>query len=390
MKTSDAYCSCFVAYGLFGVAALAVAPASAQTFTTLGFNFTPAGMSGDSTRVVGTGPGTLAGGGGVQTGLVWSAGSFSSLDYLPDQSNSGGVGISHDGTLVVGSSSTSLFGDTFTEVPGSGSPSILPRPSPNYTGMLGAGISGNGSVVASNLVDFFGNYPSYAVSTSGGVSSILSPLAGGSFSNATRVTTNGVILGQSNDGDGQSQAVKWVGGAPASLGLLFAGRPTTAYAGTPSAELVAGTSINAAGTGYVGFLWAGGVMTELDPVGISPSSEARAITDDGLLIGGYSFGGVPGHVATLWDDAGTATSLTEILNANGLFPGWDSYQDIIAVNSHDGVFDILGTGRLGGSANSFLVTDLTIAVVPEPAQASALLGAAALLCVGWRRRRRRA
>lgn len=363
-------------------------PLGAQTFTSLGTGFIASGMSADSTKVVGSGSGALAGGSAFQTGLLWTSSGLTSLGYLSGETISGGAAISRDGSTVVGTSPTSTQSRSFIETVGSGSPTGLPLAS-SYDGMSPAGLSANGTLVAGTLTDsnFFRPNAGY-VWTSGGGTQVLSPLAGGSSSQVKGVTANGVILGASDDANGLSQATVWSSGAPTSLGVLCDGRSTVANAGTANATTVVGESTNFVGTALIGFYWTTGAsLTALNPLTGGTGSGARAVSDDGLLFGGYSNGGtLGGNRATLWDRQGNVYSLSALLAGTSADAHWTNYQNIVAINGHDGVYDILGFGNNGSGTASFLITGLALNVIPEPSTYAVLAGAAALGLALWRRR----
>jgi probable HAF family extracellular repeat protein len=204
-------------------------------------------------------------------------------------------------------------------------------------------VNSSGTIVGMSSTSFASGSPSYAYKWSGGTITSLGTLGGGGSSNATGINTAGQIVGYATASSGSTRAVEWqnntitdlgtLGGSSADAtdindagtvvgysalasgvqqafirdalgtrGLGTLGTSSSAY-GLNNVNQVVGTSLLADGTTSHAFIYQGSAIKDLNSL-IDPASgwvlnEARAINDNGVIVGTGLFDGVQeGYILT--------------------------------------------------------------------------------------------
>jgi uncharacterized membrane protein len=193
-------------------------------------------------------------------------------------------------------------------------------------------------------------------SKAGGMDS-LNGVTGGTAPKGRKVSRDGsTIVGITGSTEG-NRAFAWTqSGGMQSLGVLS---PTdgasSAWGVNADGTVVAGMS----GTSAV--IWTNGVAQNLGMLPGATSAVAYTLSDDGTLVGGYSFFGFQ-PTATLWSQTLGTVDLNTYLPTLGIdLTGWqlDYTRDISA----DGT-TIVGEGLFNGQLRGWVVT------IPSPSAAS--------------------
>lgn len=349
--------------------------------------------------------------------------SFTPLGQLPGVNGGYVNGVSADGTVVVGYSSTSS-GDraykwvngTLTQLSNDGSSAYAASSdgsvivgSENGVGYRWSntgnsplegvwvghpasawGVSADGNRAVGFVA---GNSVGYWIGTSLGPSQLLPPLA--NFSYAVDVSDDGtVVAGYSAQGGVWGRATRWVNGVPELLldpsgnfvdsgarGISADGSVIVGYTMTPGPEWATDQA----------FRWdaSSGIVT-LGKLAGDSASDAFDISADGSTIVGRSFSGTS-STAFIWDELNGMRSLKDILTAAGI-----DLTDWVLTEargvSQDG-YIIAGNGiNPNGKAEGWIV-DLSPdnpGVVPEPVSMLTWCGLALTAYWGKTARRRRA
>jgi len=287
------------------IGALHTANSQAQSMTdlgTLGGTYSLAqGVSADGSVIVGQSSTS----GGAYHAFKYVGTTMTDLGTLGG-TNSYGQGVSADGSVIVGQSSTSggayhafkYVGTTMTDLGTLGG-----------TGSSANGVSADGSVIVgqSNLT---GNRASHAFKYSGSTMTDLGTL-GGTRSSANGVSADGsVIVGDSSiTGNSASHAFKYVGTTMTDLGTL-GGTYSLAQGISADGSVIVGYSYLTGDSAYHAFKYVGTTMTDLGTLG-GTISYAYGVSADGKVIVGYSnlTGDIIQHafkyVGTTMSDLGT-------------------------------------------------------------------------------------
>lgn len=227
-------------------------------------------------------------------GSAWASGSLQDFPVPPSAVSSTASAVSADGSVVVGSYSTTglpalVRALRWSQSGGTIDLGVLPGlrlSSP-------AGVSADGSVVvgtSSNPVAL--QWRAFRWTASGGLSD-LGGLNGGNESFAFGVSADGtVVVGQARDGAAGSvpRAFRWnEAGGMVSLGTLPGGVRSEAFAANADGTMIVGSSTIAASPTTRAFLWtpvAG--MSDLGVLPGSLSSAARGISAAGTVVVGGS------------------------------------------------------------------------------------------------------
>ena len=353
-------CAVGVAAVLLGCA-VSTASAPAASLTPLGdlpggvFDSRANAVSADGSVVVGTSSSTS----GSQTFRWTAGGGMVGLGVLPGDAFSEPGGVSADGSVVVGYSGTvfpTLQTRAFrwTAGPGMVSLGVLP----GDTSSSAAGVSADGSVVVGGSGNNSGSHAFRWTAGSGMVG--LGTLPGDTSSSAARVSADGsVIVGSSG-----SHAYRWTAGTGmVDLGSL------------PGDDLVANeaTGVSANGSVIVGssqweaFRWTASGMTGLGFLPGESYSRAEGVSGDGSVVFGTAGIG-EGYVPFLWTAGSGMQQLGSVLAANGVNPAADGWTNLTAITgiSADG-HTIVGYGNRSGGFEAFVAT------VPEPGYLALLI-----------------
>lgn len=334
-------------------------------------------------------------------GFRWTAtdGKVSIGDLPGGNVSSVAYGVSSNGSVIVGSSSSTLSfsGNPFYHEPfrwtaangiqGLGYLSNYPS---SYGGA--ADVSADGSVVVGMSVDANGNERPFRWTQSGGMVNLGTLMNFNSNQNqATGVSGDGsVVVGMSRIATGRT-AFRWTsGGGMQSLGTLpgagNGGRElysfATAVSGDGSTIVGSGYSAN----GIEAFRWtsAGGLVGLGDLPGGPFSSSANDVSGNGSIIVGEGMAGND-TLAVRWDPVHGIQRIQDLLIANGLASSLVGWQLTGATSISDDGQTIAGWGNGPGGIQGWVAT------IPIPEPSSFLLSGISL--AGWiliaRRRRHR-
>ncbi len=207
--------------------------------------------------------------------------SFQGLGFVPlFFSSSEATGVSADGRVVVGFSSSTTTSRAFRWQDG-----VLTSVTPGVAN----GVSGNGSVIVGEL-----NGTAWKWSESGG----LEPLEG---DNAFAANTDGsVVVGWRSDGL-DTIGVRWINGTRSDIGDLAGGEIfSTPFGVSGDGAVICGTGDS--GNGQEAYRWSAGQFTPLgDLAGGAFSSDANGVSRDGtVIVGRGNPGGGSFSRATRW------------------------------------------------------------------------------------------
>jgi probable HAF family extracellular repeat protein len=298
--------------------------ASSGTVGLGGGNFSSAsGVSGDGSVVVGTSGYSTSGYVGPigSQAFRWTAGSgMVVLGYLPGGTYSAPNGISADGSVIVGSSSSAFGSQAFRWTAGSGMVGLGYLPGGTYSSANG--ISADGSVIVGSSYSTSGNQAFRWTAGSGMVG--LGYLPGGTYSSANGISADGSVIVGSGSSTSGEQAFRWTAGSGmVGLGYLPGTTNSGAAAVSGDGSVVVGTSYTASGN--QAFRWTAGsgmqslrdvLVTNglnLDPADVQIAS---GISADGNTIVGTDYYSTPdfdfelGFVATLPGLIGVSPTLS--------------------------------------------------------------------------------
>lgn len=274
------------------------------------------------------------------------SGGLDQLESLPGVIGFVPSGLNHNGSVVVG---TSFFPDDsarawrWTAAGGTQDLGLLP----GGLASIASGVSGNGQVVAGYA--FTGDYSIYAVrwTSRGGLQS-LGTLPGGNYSMASAISDDGSTIVGQGDADGIERAFCWTArGGMRPLPWLSPDAPWgNAFGVNRNGQIVAGVS------GQQAVIWVRGVPRDLGRLPGDDASIAFAVSGNGSVVGGYSFGGFSVR-ATLWTPATGLVDLNTYLPQLGVdLTGWD-LQYVRDVSS--GGRTIVGEGTFQGEPRGWVV-----------------------------------
>jgi len=345
-----------------------VSGASAQSITSIGM---PPGGSFSSANAVSANGSAVAATVDMASAYRWTSSGLVSIGLLPGAYATSAEDISSDGSVIVGS----VFFDSPEETvrahrwTSSGGMQDLGLPSLSV-GSVGSGVSGDGNVVTGYSFDVNFNTSAFRWTSGGGMQSI-GTLPGGTSSEGRKVSRDGsTIIGIAGTPQGD-RAITWTeSGGMQSLGLLSPGDSgSSAWGVNANGTVVAGSS------GSNAVIWINGVVQNIGMLPGATNAIAYTLSDDGSLVGGYSFFGNEA-TATLWSQTLGTVDLNAYLPTIGVdLTGWelDYTRDISA----DGT-TIVGDGLFNGELRGWVVT------IPSPSSA-ALLGLGGLMAARRRR-----
>ena len=359
------HAACVVAAAGLMVAATG---ASAQSITNIGVP--PGGGWSFASAVNGNGS-AVAANVDFASAHRWTGSGLVDIGVLPGAASTSAEDINEDGSVIVGSAffvapEETVRAHRWTASGGLQELGVLP----GGTASIGGGVSGDGNVVTGASFDVDFNATAFRWTSSGGMQS-LGTLPGGASSEGRKVSRDGsTIIGVAGTGDGD-RAFAWTeSGGMQSLGLLSSGDGwSSAFGVNGDGSVVAGFS----GTSAV--IWTNGVAQDIGALPGATNAIAYTLSDDGSLVGGYSFLS-SGVRATLWTEALGTVDLNTYLPTLGIdLTGWTLQytRDI----SSDGT-TIVGDGVFNGEFRGWVVT------IPSPG-AAAVLGLGGLMATRRRR-----
>ncbi len=344
--------------------------AFAQSISSIGL---PPGSSLSSANAVNANGSVVAANVDMASAYRWTSSGLVGLGLLPGAFATSAEDISSDGSVIVGS----VFFDSPEETvrahrwTSGGGFQDLGLPSGGVAS-VGSGVSGDGNTVTGYSFDVDFNTTAFRWTSAGGMQSI-GTLPGGTSSEGRKVSRDGsTIIGIAGTPGGDRAFVWTQAGGMQSLGLLSPGDgASSAWGVSADGTVVAGFS----GTRAV--IWTSGIAQSIGMLPGATNAIAYTLSDDGSLVGGYSFFGL-NATATLWSQTLGTVDLNTYLPTLGIdLTGWelDYTRDISA----DGT-TIVGEGLFNGEPRGWVVT------IPAPG-ATALLGVGGLIAARRRRLR---
>jgi probable HAF family extracellular repeat protein len=327
-----------------------------------GYSFTPLGdLPGGSTSSRANGisadgsviVGSSSSASGNEEAFRWTnAGGMVGLGDLP-----GGTfvsfanDVSTNGSVVVGSSSSAAGSEGFRWTSGGGMVGLGDLPGGDfYSGVTG--VSSDGSVIVGVSESASGREAFRWTSTAGMVG--LGELPGGNFfSAATGVSSDGsLIVGNTSSASG-TEAFRWTNaGGMVGLGDLPGGNfRSLATDVSADGSVIIGESSSASGT--EAFRWTSGSgMVGLGRLPGSTSTIANGISADGSVIVGFS-----GPDGFRWTATDGMVSLRSLLGAAGVFPGVTGWVGLSPIDvSADGRTIVGFGGNQAGQVEAFVAT----------------------------------
>ncbi len=330
-----------------GLLLLIAAPATAwpQQYTvtdlgTLGGSETTAAGINNSGVVVGQS--YLVPGEGDRHAYAWIAGSLNDLGTLGGVV-SGATAINNNGQIVGVSAITGNTGNhafvyaagSFTDLGTLGGPD-----STAYA------INSQGQIVGSSRIS--GGSADHAFLYSGGSMVDLGTL-GGNYSFAYGINDSGKIIGEASVASGYNHAFSYTSGSMSDLGTL-GGEFSTATAINNNNQIVGWSLTQTGSLARKAFIYENGTMSALGEPGDNRWTMARAINDQGAIVGSLSDGGENPRAFFYVD--GVITDLNTLIPGNS---GW-VLTDAYGINGNG---QITGTGTFNGNSRSFLLTPVT-------------------------------
>lgn len=342
--------------------------ASAQSITSIGV---PSGGSFSSAYAVNGNGSVVAANVDMASGYRWTSSGFVSLGLLPGAFATSAEDINSDGSVIVGgvffdSPEETVRAHRWTSAGGLQNLGVLP----GGVASVASGVSGDGDIVTGYSFDVDFNIAAFRWTDGGGMQPI-GTLPGGVSSEGRKVSRDGsTIIGVSGTAEGD-RAFAWTqGGGMQNLGVLSPGDDaSSAWGVSADGSVVAGSS------GSNAVIWTNGVAQDIGMLPGATNAIAYTLSDDGSLVGGYSFFGFEA-TATIWSQALGTVDLNSYLPTLGIdLTGWelDYTRDISA----DGT-TIVGEGVFNGEPRGWVVT------IPAPG-ATAMLGIGGLMAVRRRR-----
>jgi probable HAF family extracellular repeat protein len=353
----------------------------AATLTPLGylpgdsFYSRPYGVSADGTVVVGysssaIGTEAFRWNGGTMTGL---GGSYTAIAY----------GISSDGNTVAGAGYSANGTEAF-RLTGGILTGLGDLPGGRFDS-IALGISADGYTVAGVSDSVNGTE---AFRWNGGTMTGLGDLPGGGFeSMAYGVSADGsTVVGYGSSANG-TEAFRWNGGTMTALGYLPGGSTFSyAYGVSADGSVVVGQSFSA--SGFQAFRWNGVAMSGLgDLPGGSFYSAALGVSADGNTVVGYGWNSADTQEATVWrQDDGMQSLFSLLLDAgfDSAGDGWSRLSSATGVSA-DGRY-VIGYGLHNGNEEAFLADLAPAAAAPEAGTWAAIAAVSLAGLWQWRYR----
>lgn len=332
----------------------------------------PTGISADGSVISGIAWGDWVNGPPDQPLLWTSSGGAQGLGSYLDSKFTWGVGISGDGTTLIGNGYAGSALRPFRYQNGSFEELLVP---PGAIGAEAYGINYDGSVItgtmSSTVPGGFYNWTAFRWTSAGMVD--LGVLPGGSYSFGTGISFDATVIVGTGDTPKGERAFQWTaGGGMQPLPVLN----KLDYAGA--------SSISADGSTIVGFSgnqavrWVGnhvqglGLLSTSDPFAYSVS---YTTSGNGSLIGGMASDDTGNGRAVLWNQHIGMVDLNEWLADRGVdLTGWE-LQTVTAISADGST--LAGVGSLDGEFQGWILSDF-VAPAPEAAPGWAALGLA-----GW-------
>ncbi len=275
--------------------------------------------------------GVLLAGAGLVSATPAGAQTMEGLGFLPGTAypnmNSSALGVSADGSTVVGSAVNSDGNaEAFVWTAASGTMTGLGfLPGAAYPYSVATGVSADGSTVVGYAASADSPYEAFVWTATSGTMTALGFLSGthSTHSYANGVSADGsTVIGYSSNADGNAEAFVWTATSGTMTGLGFlpgtAYQSSFAYGVSADGSTVVGFGYNAE-EGTEAFVWTAtsGTMTGLGFLPGAPNgvSVALGVSADGSTVVGY------GHNAEGNVEAVVSTTTPGTMTGLGFFPG---------------------------------------------------------------------
>ncbi|MEB3123258.1 MAG: PEP-CTERM sorting domain-containing protein [Snowella sp.] len=289
-------------------------------------------------------------------------------------------GVSADGSVIAGRSdyiidSIPVSSEAFrwTESGGMVDLGYLPD---DFSYSDANGVSADGSVIVGSSTSFNGR-KAFRWTESGGMVSLGDLPGGDSFSQANGVSADGSVIVGSSDSVNGIEAFRWTeSGGMVGLGDLPGGSFSEANGVSADGSVIVGRSDSVNGDEAFRWTESGGMVSLGDLPGGDSNSYANGVSADGSVIVGRSYGD-NGNEAFHWTQGKGMVSLKETLIGKGLdVSGWTLYS--ATAISADG-FTIVGNGINPSGQREGWVANLSPEPIPEPLT---ILGSIAAIAFG--------
>ena len=333
--------------------------------------------------------------------FLYSGGSMTNIDYLPTL----GIGSAMVGTTInnagqytidyhemIFSSLGEFTTDSVLLIPGNFGHADTPLDTLGAPYVYGQAVNSVGEIAGYGLTfdatdnAFLHSGGSAGFNDNGNTTSL--GTLGGPNSYGYGINDAGEVVGAAEIAGGfpYLHAFLYTNGTMTDLGTL--GGDESQANGINNAGQIAGWA-NPSGAIYPhAFLYGNGTMTDLGTLG-GLTSQANGLNAAGEVVGNSTYNLTASEHAFFYAD-GTMYDLNTLAAAylsNGSTPGFVSLDSATAINN---LGQIIGQGTYrDGSGTDYNRAFLLTVEVPEPAAGAAILGAAVLGWVGWRRGARR-
>jgi len=310
-------------------------------------------VSDDGSTVVGGGPGNLA--------HRWYNGTLEQLPNLPGHSQSHAADVSADGSVIVGTSEHYDVDTGAFLVSGfrweNGMLTNLGYLNPGYKYTKGMGVSADGSIIVGDSISSY-DKQAYKWTQADGMQG-LGYLPGQYTSYADAISSDGSIIAGYGSSVAGPVAIMWKDGMKTPLGDLSGGVYESMSFDVSNNGTIVGRSTSAQGQEAFRWTQETGMVGLGDFTGGRYLSWANAVTEDGSIVVGQGETD-NGSVAFIWDELNGLRSIQYVLeNDFGMdLTGW-SLSKAIDITPDGSV--IIGTGYYNQSYSTWMVT------IPEPA-----------------------
>ncbi|HET8728340.1 MAG TPA: autotransporter domain-containing protein, partial [Alphaproteobacteria bacterium] len=284
------------------------------------------------------------------------AGGMVGLGYLPGGSISWANAVSADGSVVVGYSDSTPGRQAFRWTEAGGMVGLGDLAGGGFESES-YGVSADGSVVVGYGTNADNNHEAFRWTQADGMVDLGDLAGGGFYSEARGVSADGsVVVGHGTNADDDQEAFRWTDAdGMVGLGFLPGGvAHSTASGVSADGSVVVGYALVAGGS-FEAFRWtdASGMVGLGDLPGGLTNSQAQGISADGKVIVGSS-NTDDGSEAFRWTEADGMESIADVLTAAGIdLTGWR----LEAANgaNEDGSL-IVGNGTKDGDDVGFLAS----------------------------------
>ena len=357
-----------------GAATVLLAPSANAAIVDLGI--LPGGTFSIGTGINSSGlvTGVSNGSNGQYQAFVSNAsGSLTGLGTLPGDTISSALAINDFGVVTGWTSTSSQQGHAFVSNASGGLQDLGTLLGGTYS--LGRGINNSG--VVTGYGDTFNGLQHAFVSNASGGLTDLGTLSGGNTSIGTGINNFGLVTGYASTANGQQHAfVSNASGGLTDLGTLPGGTISTALA-INNFGVVTGYASTANGQQHAFVSNASGGLTDLGALdGGDVTTFGEGINSAGQIVGRSL--GVLGSTAIFYEVGRGMIDLNSLVTGTGWVLG-----DAAGINDSG---QITGWGTFNGRKHAFVLTDASLATVPEPGTLALVAAGLGGLAFSTRRR----